>query len=66
MVRGRGHRQKCGAAWKKVDPDYQIGDVLRVRTNGLHGGVRLLKKAPSSQEWRDLLADLEPDVIYGE
>ena len=44
----------------------KLADVLRVRSNGLHGGTRLLKTASSLQEWRDLLADLEPDVVYGE
>ena len=39
--------------------------ILRVRANGLHGGARFIRAAPSSQKGRDLLVDLEPDVVYG-
>ena len=31
-----------------------------------HGGARLLGTAPLSQEYRDLLVDLDPDGVYGE
>ena len=36
------------------------------RVNGLHDGIPLLRTAPSLQEQKTLLANLEPDVVYGE
>ena len=44
----------------------RLEGILRVRVNGLHSGVCLLKTASSSQKYRALLADLELDVMYGE
>ena len=40
----------------------RLEGILCVRANGLHGRIRLLRTAPSSQKYRDLLADLESYV----
>ena len=42
------------------------GNTLRVRVSGLNDGASLMKTTPSSQEYRDLQSNLEPDVAYGQ
>ena len=44
----------------------RLEGTLCVRSNGLDDTVRLLRRALSSQECRNLLVDLKADVVYDE
>lgn len=44
-----------------VEPDWRARE--RVRSNGLHEIIRLLGTTPTPREYREMLVNLEPDVV---